>query len=159
MLSKKCQYALHALICIASRNESPTQVVEICRTKNIPRKFLEVILLELKNGGILVSKKGKGGGYSLKRPANTISVIEIIRHIDGAVAMIPCVSLHYYQSCGMCADENNCAINQLFSTVRDQTIQVLSSTLLSDLIQSQSLPNLPSPWHNGNQCAPLKIQE
>ncbi|HEY9047139.1 MAG TPA: Rrf2 family transcriptional regulator [Ohtaekwangia sp.] len=136
MLSKKCQYALHALLYLAELDKGTSVTIgEIAETKKIPKKFLEVILLDLKNSGILGSKKGKGGGYYLKQSADTIRIIEVIRLIDGAVAMLPCVSLNFYASCGMCSDEQTCSINRLFGQVRDETLKILSGNTLSDLVK------------------------
>lgn len=134
MLSKKCQYALHALIYIVEHEESDRLTIqEIADKKNIPKKFLEGILVDLKNAGIVGSKKGKFGGYyMMKRPEN-VSVLEIIRLIDGAVAMLPCVSLNFYESCGRCDDEATCRVNKLFSAVRDETLKILSGNTLADL--------------------------
>jgi Rrf2 family protein len=135
MLSKKCQYALHALLYLAEQDGVEVVTIQaIAEKKNIPKKFLEIILSELKQGGILASRKGKMGGYYLRKKAEDISVLEVIRLIDGAVAMLPCVSLYFYQSCGRCEDEHNCNINKLFSAVRDRTLEVLSSSSLADLI-------------------------
>lgn len=134
MLSKKCQYALHALKYIAS---APTHtrhtIQEIADAENIPKKFLEVILYDLKSSGILTSRRGKDGGYYLNREATSVSVLEVIRIIDGAVAMVPCVSLNFYESCGRCSDESTCGINALFGKVRDEMIKILSVTSISDL--------------------------
>ena len=134
MLSKKCQYALHALIYIVEHEDSERLTIqEIADKKNIPKKFLEGILVDLKNAGIVGSKKGKFGGYyMMKRPEN-VSVLEIIRLIDGAVAMLPCVSLNFYESCGRCDDEATCRVNKLFSAVRDETLKILSGNTLADL--------------------------
>lgn len=134
MLSKKCQYALHALIYIVEHEDSERLTIqEIADRKNIPKKFLEGILVDLKNAGIVGSKKGKFGGYyMMKRPEN-VSVLEIIRLIDGAVAMLPCVSLNFYESCGRCDDEATCRVNKLFSAVRDETLKILSGNTLADL--------------------------
>ena len=134
MLSRKCQYALHALIYLADVDEgSSVTIGEIAIEKNIPKKFLEAILLDLKNAGILGSKKGKSGGYYLIKKSNQISIIEVIRHIDGAVAMLPCVSLNFYDSCGMCDDEKTCRINHLFGQVRDATLKILTTNTIADL--------------------------
>ncbi|HTE33849.1 MAG TPA: Rrf2 family transcriptional regulator [Chryseolinea sp.] len=134
MLSKKCQYALHALIYLADlKDDSSVTIGEIAKAKAIPKKFLEAILLDLKNAGILGSKKGKSGGYYLIKHADQIPIIEVIRHIDGAVAMLPCVSLNFYDSCGMCADEHTCRINHLFGQVRDATLKILSHNTIADL--------------------------
>ena len=143
MLSKKCQYALHAMVYIAEHD--PSQVVtiqEIAIQKNIPRKFLEIILSELKAGGMIGSRKGKTGGYYLARKASDINILEIVRLIDGAVAMLPCVSLNFYQSCGRCEDETTCKINKVFSGVRDQTLKILSTNTLADLANTPSGINL-----------------
>jgi Rrf2 family protein len=144
MLSKKCQYALHALVYIAEHD--PAKVVtiqQIATTKNIPRKFLEIILSELKQGGVIVSRKGKSGGYFLERKPSDINILEVVRLIDGAVAMLPCVSLNFYESCGRCEDEATCKINKVFSAVRDQTLKILSTATLADLSNVHTLIAAP----------------
>ncbi len=134
MLSKKCQYALHSLIYIVEHQDSDRITIqEIADQKNIPKKFLEGILVDLKNAGIVGSRKGKFGGYYLKRKPEEVSVLEIVRLIDGAVAMLPCVSLNFYESCGRCEDEATCRVNKLFSAVRDETLKILSGATLEDL--------------------------
>lgn len=133
MLSKKCQYAIHALIYLASHEEKSVTISEIASDRNIPKKFLEAILLDLKNAGILGSKKGKGGGYYLLKKPDQIPVLDVIRLVDGAVAMLPCVSLNFYRSCGMCGDEKTCQINHLFQQVRDETLKILSNNTVADL--------------------------
>jgi Rrf2 family protein len=144
MLSKKCQYALHAMVYIAEHDPSKVVTInEIAVTKNIPRKFLEIILSELKNGGLIASRKGKTGGYYLQRKADEINILEIVRLIDGAVAMLPCVSLNFYESCGRCEDEATCRINKVFSVVRDQTLQVLTNNTLADLAKIPTLISDP----------------
>lgn len=136
MLSKKCQYALHALIYLAERQNGLTFISEIAASKKIPKKFLEAILLDLKNTSILGSKKGKGGGYFLKKRPEEITILQIVRAIDGAVAMLPCVSLNFYERCGLCEDEKTCTINHLFSKVRDETLKILSKNTLADLVSA-----------------------
>ena len=111
------------------------QAVGIYESKKIPRKFLETILLNLRKGGVLGSKKGKGGGYYLNKDPRTISLIEIVKLMDGAVAMLPCVSGNYQYACGMCTDAATCRIKEVFSMVRDQTVKVLSQTYLSDILE------------------------
>lgn len=144
MLSKKCQYALHALIYLGEHQDSGlTFISEIATSKKIPKKFLEAILLDLKNTNILGSKKGKGGGYYLKKKPEEISILQVVRAIDGAVAMLPCVSLNFYESCGLCDNEKECRINHLFSQVRDETLKILSTNTLADLIKNQSLAASP----------------
>lgn len=135
MLSKKCQYAIHALIYLAENQHKETVLIqEISEEKNIPKKFLEAILLELKKAGVLSSKKGKGGGYYLLMPPEKIKVLDVVRLFDGAVAMLPCVSLNFYETCGFCENEKKCTINNLFKQVRDATIKILSTKSIEDLV-------------------------
>ena len=146
MLSKKCQYALHALIYLANLEEGHTVTIgEIAVEKNIPKKFLEAILLDLKNAGILGSRKGKSGGYYFLKKPKQIPIIEVIRLIDGAVAMLPCVSLNFYDSCGMCDDEHTCRINHLFGQVRDATLKILTTNSVADLAGSQKASAKSTP--------------
>jgi len=133
MLSKKCQYAIHALVHLVENQDRIIHAAEICNVRSIPKKFLENILLDLKKHGILESKRGKSGGYYFRRDPAKISIIEIIRLMDGAVAMLPCVSLNFYRSCGICTMEETCAINRVFASVRDQTNSILSQTYLSEI--------------------------
>jgi Rrf2 family protein len=155
MLSKKCQYALHAMVYIAEYDPSKVVTIqEIAATKNIPRKFLEIILSELKQGGLIGSRKGKTGGYFLQRNASEISILEIVRLIDGAVAMLPCVSLNFYESCGRCEDEATCRINKVFSVVRDQTLHVLTTNTLADL---SKIPDLVPMDHKPGKSQGSKM--
>jgi len=134
MLSKKAQYALKAAGYLAARYESgPVQISEISRQKGIPLKFLENILLELKNAGILESKKGKGGGYRVKGMPEEITLARIIRTVDGPISMLPCVSLYFYEKCADC-DEQSCRINRVFAEARDATLQVLENRTLRDIL-------------------------
>jgi Rrf2 family protein len=141
MLSKKCQYALHALLYMVEHEQMDRLTIQqIADQKNIPKKFLETILMDLKTAGVLGSKKGKLGGYYFKKKPADVSVLEVIRLMDGAVAMLPCVSLNFYESCGRCEDETTCSINKLFSSVRDETLKILSSHSLADLRNLSLLP-------------------
>lgn len=134
MLSKKCKYAIHALVYLTERyQQGPVQIQEIADQRRIPKKFLEAILLELRNARILRSKKGKGGGYYLFKNPNDVNLIEIIRLMDGAIAMLPCVSLNYYEPCEECLDEKTCGIRAAFAQVRDQTLAVLGAQTLAAL--------------------------
>lgn len=134
MLSKKCKYAIHALVYLADRyQQGPVQIQEIADQQRIPKKFLEAILLELRNARMLGSKKGKGGGYYLiKKPAD-VNLIEVMRLMDGPIAMLPCVSLNYYEPCEECVDEKKCGIRAAFIQVRDQSLAVLGSHTLDKL--------------------------
>ncbi len=133
MLSKKTQYAMKALSYLAARrDQGPVLITDIAEQKKIPVKFLENILLELKNAHILESKKGRGGGYFLKDAPNKTSLATIIRIVDGPIALLPCVSLYFYQKCADCTEEV-CPINAVFIQVRDATLGVLESKTLEDI--------------------------
>ncbi len=133
MLSKKAQYALQALAFLSdSKDAGPVLISTISTERNISLKFLEHILLELKKGGILGSKKGKGGGYYLIKDAKSVSVAQVLRIIDGPIAMLPCVSLNYFEACENC-DQKKCGINLVFAEVRDATLKVLESKTVADL--------------------------
>lgn len=133
MLSKKAQYALQALMYMAEKpaNE-PTLIAEISEKRKIPLKFLENILLQLKNEGVLESKKGKGGGYFFKVPPKDVPLARIIRIIDGPIAMLPCVSLYFYERCKNC-DERHCGLHDTMVLVRDQTLKVLERKTVADI--------------------------
>lgn len=134
MLSKKAQYAIKALEYLAARyTQGPVLISEIAEKKHIPLKFLENILLELRKADILESKKGKGGGYLLKEPPDQTTVANVIRVIDGPIAMLPCVSLYFYQPCETC-DPDHCQIKDLFAEARDAVLDVLEKKTLQDLL-------------------------
>lgn len=136
MLSRKCKYAIHALVYLAERyQEGPVHIQEIADNEKIPKKFLEAILLELRNAKILHSKKGKGGGYYLYKPPEQVNLIEIIRLMDGAIAMLPCVSLNYYEPCEECQDEKACGIRDAFIGVRDETLRILAESTLDKIVK------------------------
>jgi Rrf2 family protein len=138
MLSKKCKYAIHALVYLAERyQQGPVHIQDIADSQRIPKKFLEAILLELRNARVLHSKKGKGGGYYLYKKPEEVNLIEIIRLMDGAIAMLPCVSLNYYERCEECRDEHLCEIREAFIGVRDETLRVLSKNTLASIIKNK----------------------
>ena len=135
MISNKCKYAIKALTYIA-RNDDGTKAVmtsDIAQEQDIPRKFLEIILRDLRNNRILESKRGKDGGFRMLRPAEDISLTEIMRIIDGPIAMLPCVSLNYYRSCDDC-NEAKCEVKGVFEQVRDKTLEVLNGKTIKSLI-------------------------
>lgn len=135
MLSKKTKYGLKALTYMArKKDEAPILISEIAEAENISRKFLELILLQLKNNGFLGSKKGKGGGYYLVEEPEMISVAALIRVLEGPIALLPCVSLNFYEKCDDCPDETQCSLNRLMVEVRDSTLKVLESKTLADLV-------------------------
>lgn len=134
MLSKKTQYALKALTYMAERKkDGPILIAEISKKKKIPLKFLENILLELKKAGLLDSKKGKGGGYFFKIEPSEISLAQVMRLIEGPIALLPCVSLNFYQKCKDC-DEKKCGLNRVMKQVRDNTLVILENKTVCDLL-------------------------
>ena len=134
MLSKKTKYGLKALTFIArSESKNPVRVSEIAKSEQIPQKFLESILLTLRKSGILGSKKGKHGGYYLRKEPSEVLMTEVMRVLEGPIAMVPCVSLNYYEKCDDCPDEATCSVNKLMIQVRDNTLQVFRNTTLADL--------------------------
>ncbi len=135
MLSKKTKYGIKALTYLAKQNrECPVQISEISAQENISLKFLERILLELRKSGVLDSKKGKGGGYFLAKTPQDIAMTDVIRTLEGPIAMVPCVSLNFYEKCDDCVDEKTCAVSKLMIQVRDKTLEVFRNTSLQDLI-------------------------
>ncbi len=133
MLSKKTQYALQAVAYMVEHQDAtPILIAEIADKKNIPIKFLENILLELKKAGFLDSKKGKHGGYLFAIPPSKIKLSGIFRIIEGPIAMLPCVSLNFYQKCADC-NEKKCSINKVLIEVRDNTLAVLDIRTVADL--------------------------
>ena len=136
MLSKKTQYALKALeYLVAHYNQGPVLISEIAEQKHIPLKFLENILLELRHHDILDSKKGKGGGYMLRTEPEKTSLANVIRIVEGPIAMLPCVSLYFYKPCESC-DQTQCRIHDLFIEARDAILNVLENKTLADLRQT-----------------------
>ncbi len=134
MLSKKTKYGLKALTYIARTDgESPVQVAEIAKSEKIPQKFLESILLTLRKSGFLGSKKGKHGGYYLIKKPSDIKMSDVMRVLEGPIAMVPCVSLNFYEKCDDCPDEHECSVHKLMIQVRDNTLYVLRSNTLEDL--------------------------
>jgi Rrf2 family protein len=133
MLSKKTQYALKALIYLTEKRDTgPILISEISRKKKIPLKFLESILLELRKAEILASKKGKGGGYFLAKDPKKIPLAQIMRLIEGPIALLSCVSLNFYERCKNC-DEKHCGLNAAMKEVRDATLNVLENKTVADI--------------------------
>lgn len=142
MLSKKAQYAFRALeYLVEKQNEGPVLISEIAKKKKIPLKFLENILLEMRKAGFLESKKGKGGGYFLGKNPSKIPVAAIIRVVDGPIAMLPCVSLYFYQRCKNC-DEKHCGLHDIMEGVRDATLHILENKSLQDLVRNNNKNNI-----------------
>lgn len=136
MLSHKAKYALKALFVMSEEyGRGPLLISEIAERGNIPKRFLELILLELKNHGVLRSKKGKGGGYVLSKSPEQISVGHVIRMIEGPLALLPCASKTAYERCQDCPDEKTCGVRLLMKRVRDQTAAILDSTTFYDMLK------------------------
>lgn len=135
-LSKRGEYGMRAMIYITQQQQTGQRVSagEIAEGENIPPKFLEQILLTMKNAGLLQSKMGVGGGYYLARPAESITLGEIKRVLDGPVAPIRCVSEMAYESCG-CPDEAACGLRLVMNDVRDAIVDILDFTSLADVIE------------------------
>jgi Rrf2 family protein len=135
-LSKKTRYAIVALTRLAREyGKGPIQIRDIAREEKIPQRFLENILLELRKLGILGSKLGKEGGYFLLKSPEEVKLSDIIRHFEGTIALMYCVSERAYQPCEFCKDEATCQIRKVFKEVRDNTFEILSRTSLAALIQ------------------------
>lgn len=136
MLSKKAKYALRALLALAKENgHGPVLISDLAQREGIPKKFLELILLELKKHGILRSKKGKGGGYFLGKAPEAINLGYVIRVLDGPLAPLPCVSRTAYLKCEECEDETTCGIRMVMKEVRDATARILDGTSLADVLE------------------------
>ena len=136
MLSKKTKYALHALTYLGKHRDQKTVLIQdISEEYGISHKFLENILLELKKAGILGSKKGKGGGYYLIKDPKEVPLSKVIRLLEGPIALLPCVSLNYYEPCAECKDEAKCGLNKVMLEVRDETLKILEIKNLSDILE------------------------
>lgn len=137
MISQKAKYALRALIALAEAPENePVFIADIAENQSIPRKFLEQILLDLKHQGLVVSRRGKAGGYLLLRSPETITFGEVMRIIEGPLAPLPCLSKMAYRKCDDCTDEKSCRIRRVFAGVAEATRVVLDGTTIADAIAS-----------------------
>ena len=134
MLTQRSRYALRAMIFLggAPAGGPPIPMTRIAAEANVPRKFLELILADLRESGLLHSHRGKMGGYRLSRPSHLISLGEIIRIIEGPLALVPCVSRTAYRPCLDCKSEADCAIRCAMMRVRDETARILDGTSLAD---------------------------
>ena len=135
MLSQKARYALHALIVLAEHGDAePLQIADIAEEARVPRKFLEQILLELKKRGIVRSTRGRAGGYLIGKAPKDISFADVIRVIDGPLALAPCVSVTAYHKCEDCVDEATCSIRKVLLAARDATAEVLESRNIAQAV-------------------------
>ena len=133
MLTQRSRYALRAMLFLAEAKpgSAPIPVTRIAAAANVPRKFLELILADLREAGLLHSHRGKHGGYCLARPIHLISLGDVIRTIEGPLALVPCVSRTAYRRCNDCHDEATCAIRHAMMRVRDETARILDGTSLA----------------------------
>ena len=141
MLSRKAKYALRSLSVLALSDGSPVQARRLAEEAKVPAKFLEAILVELRDAGIVASRRGTIGGHRLAKPAGEIMVGEIVRIIDGPIAPIRCASVTAYQPCADCIDPQTCALRELMGDVRDAMSNVIDRRTLRQLaLASQSPP-------------------
>jgi Rrf2 family protein len=134
VLSRKSKYGLKALLVLAQQDgRGPVLVADIATQEAIPKKFLEAILLDLNRRGFVQSKKGKGGGYFLRRAPAEISVGEVVRSLEGPLALVPCVSQTAYSPCVECVDERTCGVRLAMKDVRDATARILDHLTLADV--------------------------
>lgn len=113
------------------------QIQQIAEHQNLPKKFLESILLDLKNMGILRSKMGRGGGYYLNRQPEDVNLAEVHRHFDGAIGLLPCVTYQYYEKCDECIDEKTCGIRHALLEVRNSTVEILKKNTLLKILETE----------------------
>ena len=138
MLSKKCKYAIHALVHMAKDPAEKFLIKDISEACNNPKKFLEAILLDLKRAGVLGSKQGKGGGYFLRQHPAEVNLADVVRQFDGASAAVPCATFKFYESCEECEDEETCTVRHAFLAVRNQTVEMLKSETLELMVKRES---------------------
>jgi Rrf2 family protein len=146
MLSQKARYAIRALTALAELEPAAqAQIAEIADTARVPRKFLEQILLDLKKRGLVHSTRGKLGGYTLGRPAEEIELAEVIRTIDGPLALSPCASRMAYRKCDDCLDADTCPIRKVLLEVRDATADILENRSLASMIEKPAARRRRTP--------------
>ncbi len=140
MFSRKAKYALIAAIALSEGERNRHMVIEkIAADHKLPRKFLEAILLELRHAGILQSKKGRGGGYSLARDPQSISMAEVIRAIDGPLIPFRCIAIRADKTCEECTDAETCPIGAVMRSTESALLAVIQRTRLSDLVASKAM--------------------
>ena len=135
MMSKKCKYAIKALVKLAKHfQQGNILTAEIATSEKIPKKFLEQILIELKHARFVASKQGFGGGYHLIMNPSDINVADVYRLFDGAIALVPCVAVHYYEKCDDCVDEISCVIRREFMKIKEQTREIMKETTIQSFL-------------------------
>lgn len=137
-MSKKCKYAIKALVKLGEHYQKGNILTsDIAKSESIPKKFLEQILLELKHAGYVGSQSGYGGGYYLKKSPDVITVADIYRLFDGAIALVPCVAVNYYEKCEDCTDEISCVYRREFAKIKEQTRQVMKLTTIQSFLNPE----------------------
>ena len=140
MLTKKMKYALKALLTLADEagraEPDALTIEEIARRSGAPKRFLEHILLEVRNAGVIASTRGRSGGYTLIKQPGEISISELLRTIDGPIAPLPCLSRRAYQRCEDCTDEATCRIRRVFAEVFWSYLLLIESLTLEDMLRS-----------------------
>ena len=134
-LSVRGEYALRALLVLArdyQEDDSVVRIQEVSERQNIPKRFLEQILNDLKSAGIVESRRGVAGGYRLRRPPGRVTLAEIVRHIEGPLAPVSCVSEKFYEKCS-CPDESRCAIRSVMKETRDAIVAIMDRVTLAEL--------------------------
>jgi Rrf2 family protein len=135
MISKKCKYALKALIRLGQEYGGGNLLTDdIAKSEHIPKKFLELILLDLKRAGYVRSKQGSKGGYRLVQDPSQISLAEIYRLFDGAIALVPCVSQKFYETCDDCPDEKACRLKRVLIEVREKTYEMMAGVTIQSFL-------------------------
>jgi Rrf2 family protein len=134
VLSQKAKYAIKALLVLARAQQSGElgQARDISENETIPKKFLDLIFFELRRSGLIISKRGREGGYALAKPAADISIAAIVRAVDGPLAPLPCASVRFYRRCDDCKDEKTCEVRHLMREVRDAASAILDNRSLAD---------------------------
>ncbi|TRX41498.1 RrF2 family transcriptional regulator [Flavobacterium restrictum] len=136
MLSQKTKYALKALLYLAQQETNHiSKTIEIAEAATIPKKFLEQILLDLKRGHLVGSKQGKLGGYYLLKSKDDITLADIHRLFDGAIALLPCASLNFYEPCSDCTSEDSCLLRHGLMTIRDETLKAMQGITIASLVK------------------------
>jgi len=140
MITQKMKYALKALLVLADAAAMPAPealtIEAIAKRSGTPKRFLEHILLEVRNAGIIASTRGRSGGYQLIKPPAEISISELLRLIDGPIAPLPCLSRRAYQRCEDCADEESCRIRKVFADIFWSYLLLIESLTLADMLRS-----------------------
>lgn len=151
MMSKKCKYALKAMVRLAANyNQGYLSTGIIAKDENIPKKFLEQILLELKHAKLVNSRQGIGGGYYLLKPPDEVSMAELYRIFDGPIALVPCVSLNFYEPCDDCLDEATCYLRKELIEIREKTRKIMMEANLQSFLNNSKAMKKKAGIKNSN---------